>query len=224
MNFAVAQTTMTSSLVIETTAVMPSSEKTWIECSFDAAVMDDSSSPSSIESSSSGNKLKYPCMIDSSETMIEGTPMVNFKNDDNKDFEDVDGFAMMHIKIVKFPEGDIQNFTKLISLTITACDLPEISFKNLQFYQELEKLDLSVNKIQVIPPELFQHNPELKEINFGQNLIFHIDPLVFREEQFSKVAFNFKDNNCTIIGGDNSTEVSQNYNLKYFFLFKIIKF
>lgn len=160
----------------------------------------------------SNSNLKYICSIEKNDPNLplDGTPFVSAVNHEkNKDIEDIDGFNMMEISISKFPSGDLLYFKNLITLSITKCDLPSIFSTDLQPFEKLKYLQLSMNKIEVIPPELLAYNPNLEFIDLDENLIFHIDPRVF-EEARNLVKIKISGNRCNF-GNGGFSEVNKIY-------------
>lgn len=175
-------------------------------CSFNNAVDTDAridyNDP--VDTTPDSKTMTYACMIEPDTNRSSNEVVAN--HDGDHDDADVDGFSMIMITSMKFPVGDIQNFTNLISLTITSCNLSIITQSNIQFYKELMVLDLSHNKITVIEPELFKDNLQLVVINLKGNQIFHIDPMVFNGIQDKITVLNLMENKCTFTS-DNATEV-----------------
>lgn len=83
--------------------------------------------------------------------------------------------------ILYLPTGLESYFPKLQTFRMEHAKLREIHQKDLRGFEELERLYLEGNDIQVLEKELFKFNPSLRSIILKHNHLKHIDEKVFEE-------------------------------------------
>lgn len=85
-------------------------------------------------------------------------------------------FAQMYF----MPNGIKMKFLNLKAIKISKCFLKYLNRKNMrQFGSDLEHAIFNDNQISILGADLFQFNPNLKEINFDMNPLKFIDPGFF---------------------------------------------
>jgi hypothetical protein len=96
-----------------------------------------------------------------------------------KSNSDVHGIWAENEKISFFPQ-ELQKFHSNIKLIyILSSGLKELHQSDLKPFTQLEELNLSFNKIEIIDEDLFEFNSKLAYIHLAGNKIYHINPDVF---------------------------------------------
>lgn len=82
-----------------------------------------------------------------------------------------------------FPNGIPQLLPNLQELTIKNCRLKEVEAAHLMGFDKLVQLDLSQNRLDYLPDDLFTHVPQLRRSMFNDNHIKFrlLEPLTAKE-------------------------------------------
>lgn len=98
---------------------------------------------------------------------------------DRKTNKDVVGLKLSMCRMTTFPKNINCLLPALTHLSLASCDLDWICENDLNAFTNLYFLDLSHNKLQSIPDELFVKNQKLRWIFLNSNSIKHISSNVF---------------------------------------------
>lgn len=113
--------------------------------------------------------------------------LMKFTNDDVRELD------IKYSTFTEFPDRIGEVFQFITTLQITNSSLRDISKRNLQQFLMVELLNLSDNKLEYLPGDLFTFNLKLKKIYLINNRIKYIDSRVF--DGLHKLSYlNLKNN------------------------------
>jgi len=117
------------------------------------------------------------------------------------------GLVAKNKEIFYLPPGQ-ENFVWYTKAAIISnSKLRKISSDNLMSFKYLEYLDMSQNEIEILGPNLFQYNKNLKTLIFDGNRIQIIDPTIFRMLENLEY-LGLDDNVCISNTANNQNELN----------------
>ena len=138
----------------------------------------------------------YRCNVDSDpsittrESALQTT--VKASHSEQKTNNDVLGFLSTNKTVHFFPQDLDIYFPNLKAIWIENCGLKEITQSDLKSFPHLVNCYMPKNSIKTIDEGLFDFNPKLEFVGFGDNDIVHIDPNVF--DNLSKLRYFWFNN------------------------------
>jgi hypothetical protein len=151
----------------------------------------------------------YSCFVSKNTVMItrETAKITSISGSHNsgKTNSDVEFFRVHASSIKYFPRGVENYFKDIKAIAIIFSNLTQIHQDDLKPFSKLAVLDLFSNLLQVLEDGLFDFNPDLQRIDLSYNKIFHIAPKVF--DHLSKLSdLLLSSNSCIDMFTNNSTE------------------
>ncbi|XP_070504855.1 leucine-rich alpha-2-glycoprotein-like [Chironomus tepperi] len=116
------------------------------------------------------------------------------------------GLVAKNKEILYLPPGNEHHVWYTKAAVITDSKLRKITSDNLMSFKHLEYLDMSHNEIDILGPNLFQFNPNLRTLILDGNKIQIIDSTIFKEMP-SLVYLGLNDNGCISKVTDNCNEI-----------------
>lgn len=107
-------------------------------------------------------------------------------------------FLIISSRVCQYmPFGLTKFFPNLEALRIEKSGLRSIQWYDLYEFRNLSILYLNDNKLMTLDIGLFSFTPNLKHVDFSNNYIYHVDPIIFTDNESLKT-LDFDGNACNI--------------------------
>lgn len=120
-------------------------------------------------------------------------PMIDAKQKKENNSK-VKVLKVSEIKMTAFPRNLLKTFPSMMSLQITDCGIEQISREDLIGFGDIEKLDMSFNKLKSLPDDLFADMPKLRFIKFASNKIETLSSKLLDPIKLNLDFADFRDN------------------------------
>lgn len=125
---------------------------------------------------------------------------------DLQNLSSIRGLVVKNKEIFYLPPGNEYFVWYTKAAIISNSQLRKITSDNLMSFIHLEYLDLSQNEIEILGPNLFQHNKNLRTLIFDSNKIQIIDSKIFQRLQ-NLDYLGLGDNACVSKVAHNRNEI-----------------
>ncbi|KAL7013094.1 hypothetical protein ACKWTF_015189 [Chironomus riparius] len=148
--------------------------------------------------------ISYSCKI-LSEIINEDEPLeFEIKHDVGKSNADVKEITFEHCNMAKVPKGLTKIFPNFQTLIISCSGLEKLQQEDMAEYKKLKKIDLSNNRIEFLPGDLFDDFENLEEIYFDDNQLTVIEPeLLDKLEKLKYASFDYNPNFTSSVNCNN---------------------
>ncbi|KAL7013002.1 hypothetical protein ACKWTF_015141 [Chironomus riparius] len=120
----------------------------------------------------------------------------------------VQGFHVQGKTMHYLPKGIAKFFANLIGLSVSGCELKEITQDDLKVFTKLKHAFLIKNEIEVIEADLFKFNPSLIYVNLNDNQIKEVHPTAFNGLTSLK-ALLMNNNKCIDSNADDNDLINK---------------
>lgn len=124
----------------------------------------------------------YGCKVTSCNVTERGSAVTVFKgnHEAQKSNKSVKGLFFKNTKLYYLPKNLTKIFPNLVFLSVTGCELKELSADDLAGLEKLECVNLTNNHITTVPQDLLENMKNLKKVCFDNNMIQKFDANVLK--------------------------------------------